>query len=295
MAPKDNDLSITQMRSAIEYKERPSVLYKYRTISEKTRDLFSKRELYFPTISEINDPFDCRVLLKRDASRRKQWKWVQEKLAPQYGTTDPVELVFQWFKDPKVVGTSFTREMAVEFIKKKQWRQLDPNNRAGYWNILRTREANVRMFCFSAANDDILMWSHYAQNHHGVCIGFDINSNPVFEKTAQVRYAKKYPQADYYSVTNEQYYEYSLLTKSDHWKYEKEWRLILTNTTGLRNPVHHFNPPFLRELIFGCQTSDSEKYEIMEWLSVGGIKPELYEAIRSEREYKLDIVPLGKV
>ncbi len=82
--------------------------------------------------------------------------------------------------------------------------------------------------------------------------------------------------------------------KLDHWKYEQEWRLVLTNTAGLNNPVHHFKPTFLKEIIFGCQTTDSEKATIMEWLSFGGLKPELFEAVRSEREYKLKIVPLGK-
>lgn len=27
--------------------------------------------------------------------------------------------------------------------------------------------------CFSATNDNILMWSHYADQHNGVVIGFD--------------------------------------------------------------------------------------------------------------------------
>ena len=284
---------VTHMRK-VNNRERPPILYKYRAINERTRILLSNRELYFPSISEINDPFDCRVLLNRNANPRKLWTWLQEKLAAQYRTNDPVELVFRWLSNSKVLGSSFTKAMAIDFIKMKQWKKLDSNNPISYSKILHARKANVRMFCLSSVNDDILMWSHYAQNHHGICLGFDINSNPVFEKTAQVRYAKKYPQADYYRATDEQYYEFSLLTKSDHWKYEKEWRLVLTNTAGLKNPVHHFKPSFLKELILGCQTTDSEKATIIGWLSLGGLKPELYEAIRSEREYRVKIVPFGK-
>ncbi len=180
--------------------------------------------------------------------------------------------------------------MVTEFIRKKKWKQFDPNNRAGYWNIVNQREANIRMFCLSAVNADILMWSHYAQNHHGICLGFDIGSNPFFEKTTRVRYANKYPRVDYYRVSDQKYYEYSLLTKSDRWKYEKEWRFLWTNAAGLKDPVHHFDALFLKTVIFGCQTTDSDKDLIMEWLSAGGLRPTLYYAHSSETEYELNIV-----
>jgi hypothetical protein len=282
------------MAYLIKGNRRPPVLYKYRDISERTKNLLSNRELYFPSIAEINDPFDCRIILNRNASPKKLWRWVLKKLECQYGTNDPIELVYKWFRNPNVAGASFTKEMAVDFINKKLWKKLDPNNPLSYFKILTAREANIRMFCLSATNDNILMWSHYALKHHGICLGFDISSNPVFKKTAQVKYAKRYPRADYYRVNDEQYYEYSLLTKSDSWKYEKEWRLVLTKTEGLRNPVHHFEPSFLRELIFGCQTSTSERAKIIQWLLNGGLDPDLYQAILSEKEYRLEIAPIRK-
>ena len=63
-----------------------------------------------------------------------------------------------------------------------------------------------------------------------------MDSNPVFDKTARVNYVKRYPHADYYRVTDQEYYDYSLLTKSDRWKYEREWRLMLPTMPEERRP-----------------------------------------------------------
>ena len=34
---------------------------------------------------------------------------------------------------------------------------------------------NICFFCMSKVNDDVLMWSHYADNHRGLCLEFDFS------------------------------------------------------------------------------------------------------------------------
>lgn len=74
-----------------------------------------------------------------------------------------------------------------------------------------------------------MMWSHYGDNHRGLCLGFDINLSDVFE----VQYVRKLPVAkseisddgkNNLILSCEQDY---VATKFADWKYEKEYRMIV--------------------------------------------------------------------
>ena len=272
-----------------DFRHRPAVLYKYRNLSDWTKELLSDRALYLPSINEINDPFDCCVLLDRTASHRFLWKWTKKSLAKVYGKLDEVELVRRWLSEPNHFGPSFGEAEAKEYLRKKRWRELNPNNQSGRDLIMGSRRDNIRMYCLSERNNEILMWSHYGQNHHGICLGFDIDSNPVFAKTSPVRYVRSYPRANYYRVSDDDYYAFSLLTKAELWTYEKEWRLLLTRGVKGKKAVHHFPSGFLKELIFGCQATESERAQVLEWLELGGLSPTLYETVPAESDYELSV------
>lgn len=68
------------------------------------------------------------------------------------------------------------------------------------------------------------MWSHYAQNHTGICIGFNTEVSP-FNSVKKVTYSETRPKVEFNS-TPETLIEQILLTKSQHWKYEREWRVL---------------------------------------------------------------------
>lgn len=82
----------------------------------------------------------------------------------------------------------------------------------------------VGILCLSEDPSNILMWSHYASNHSGICIGFDTDYKP-FRSASQVSYSDGRPSAEFNSEP-ENLLKRVLLTKSKHWSYEKEWRSI---------------------------------------------------------------------
>lgn len=81
------------------------------------------------------------------------------------------------------------------------------------------------------------MWSHYADKHKGVVIGFDINENNpsdfFFTATTCIFEKVKYNQSrQFESIINEDNLDevklhYSIL-KSNEWNYESEYRFILS-------------------------------------------------------------------
>lgn len=72
------------------------------------------------------------------------------------------------------------------------------------------------------------MWSHYADSHRGFVLGFDA-AHPYFSKIngrqllAPVKYKKQLPHFVYFE---EMSLENFAFTKSLHWAYEREWRLV---------------------------------------------------------------------
>lgn len=67
------------------------------------------------------------------------------------------------------------------------------------------------------------MWSHYADNHRGICLEFD-TANPLFSEALGVVYCSEYPR--WLPHEMERIAFEMLLTKAEDWKYEREFRII---------------------------------------------------------------------
>jgi hypothetical protein len=68
------------------------------------------------------------------------------------------------------------------------------------------------------------MWSHYADNHRGICLEFSTR-NEVMCSPQPVEYVSTFPLIGAYSTDPYENLRL-LLVKADVWKYEKEYRLI---------------------------------------------------------------------
>lgn len=82
----------------------------------------------------------------------------------------------------------------------------------------------VGILCLSENPLHILMWSHYAANHTGICIGFDTGMYP-FHDAGKVLYSADRPRVALGSSPDE-LLKNVFLTKFKHWEYEEEWRII---------------------------------------------------------------------
>lgn len=97
--------------------------------------------------------------------------------------------------------------------------------------------------CFSKNPDNILMWSHYSNKHKGFCVEYDLKKMKSVDARLMlfpVLYSNKRPiiptsLIDFSDLNNVKINTDSkamidmvltLLTKSDAWGYEEEWRII---------------------------------------------------------------------
>lgn len=77
------------------------------------------------------------------------------------------------------------------------------------------------ILCFSKSWHNPVQWSHYADHHKGICLGFDVPN----EFLAKVRYVKKRIACP--SEINFTLMRRFLTTKFEHWSYEEEFRSFI--------------------------------------------------------------------
>jgi hypothetical protein len=130
------------------------------------------------------------------------------------------------------------------------------------------------LICFSRNWDNLLLWSHYAESHTGLCLGFDIPDRAGFYM--DVHYQPNLLQiSDLLAspldlVKNLDFAGRLLSTKHESWSYEQEVRVFV----GINEPPDEkglFWVPFgpnlqLREVIVGVQCRAERAGEVREAL-----------------------------
>jgi len=117
--------------------------------------------------------------------------------------------------------------------------------------------------CLSEINNDILMWSHYADGHTGFCIEFersDDNDLGKWNYCLPVTYdAVDVPSVDPASIEDRASVAKIVSSKAPNWSYEKEWRLIISHESadGLISL-----PARITSVIFGCKMDGARRHTI---------------------------------
>ena len=113
---------------------------------------------------------------------------------------------------------------------------------------------NWGVVCFSKIPDDILLWGHYTECHHGFCAGFEV-PDLVSKGIRPVTYSTEYHNLNLKNMQSEEEGTIgTLTTKSIDWKYEKEFRQIVTEGDS---PVAW--PGKLATVIFGLRASKDHR------------------------------------
>lgn len=141
------------------------------------------------------------------------------------------------------------------------WKAMAPMVRQRLINRFHHHLNAVGVCCFTHDPSNLLMWSHYAEVHTGMVLGFGEDSSFFAEvdtpegcvhKRAAVRYARNRSPVsprDAFAATT---INDVLLTKPVEWAYEREVRLIAQIKSGDRRCP--YPPESLREVIFGMRS-----------------------------------------
>jgi hypothetical protein len=127
------------------------------------------------------------------------------------------------------------------------------------------------LLCFSRNWDNLLLWSHYAASHTGLCLGFDIRDDSSAASVyMDVHYQPNLLKIRDVNDVNLDLASRWLRTKHESWSYEQEVRIIVEvseppDEKGLYWVL--FGPELqLREVIIGAQCSKNDANEVSEVL-----------------------------
>lgn len=116
---------------------------------------------------------------------------------------------------------------------------------------------SIGLLCFSRNWDNLLLWSHYAAGHSGLCLGFDVFGDSADRVYMDVHYQPNLLKIREARDVNIDLAYRLLCTKHESWSYEQEVRFIVgindsPDDAGLF--WYGFGPELrLREVIVGAQ------------------------------------------
>lgn len=237
------------------------IYYKYRKFSDILLSNLLNETIYFASPNQLNDPFEGLSYLQIDTDI-DDLEYLFKSLSSTTDSDNSLEIKFREIKKE------------CEYI----FRNQDDNQPYNdiYKKVLKYNiEEIIRMkyskgiFSISSKYNCPLLWSHYGDEHKGICIGYSI---PLDTRSSlfKVEYSnnKSIKASDLLKMINRDYdaqerVEKTILrTKSKHWSYEKEWRLI--GAKGLSTLKIE-----LKEVIFGIKCSEHIKELIVRILQDG--------------------------
>jgi len=227
------------------------LVYKYRNWGND-RHKEELKSCHFTMVSpkKLNDPYDCAVpiaydTLITDPEERERFIYLQIKRSNPFLTSREAYEISKKEKDNPVY-------LNKEYID--DWNKKD---------VEKLRNMIV-LFCGSLNSKDIKMWSHYANEHKGYCIGYSYGLLGDYIGTVgkKVRY-EEYPKISPNDYWTDQF-EKRLLSKGKQWEHEEEVRWYQRYTEDIYKIPFKYNTEIIQEVILGCQTSEEHKKEIIE-------------------------------
>lgn len=220
-------------------------IYKFRCLSPYTFENLEKGQVRFTQPTKFNDPFDC---MSNTELRGGEAEWVK------YITS--------------ISDDDDKTEKILTYLRSK-------NYNADEYSIKNKQIDELYVLSLTENSENILMWSHYAEYHKCICLGFEtaIESDslglyfeeddisytlpgvtPGFLPMYRVEYEENMP-VPYNRLTErtERIMEF-VFRKHTDWAYEKERRVV-----GTKNVINTQNVKYrksiLKEVIFGYKAS----------------------------------------
>jgi len=269
-----------------------NVLYKY-CDQEGIEKILETLELKLPYISHVNDPLECLPFFycpndKAAIEARYLSALERRKMLP---SADYKQKLNEQFEKGEIQN---------KLVEGQRGLQKDWNQRKGC------------LLSVSKTAKESVMWAHYADKHEGGVIGIDFDS--IFSPNKgilmeSVTYSKKRPEINILeepegSVSLEAYQK-AIMTKSDSWRYEKEFRTIflvdlleelqqqglahLKDFKGKKTWFLRLNPVSIREVVFGLYTDNDFKSKIRKLIERQDLKHVKLSQAEESETYTLNL------
>lgn len=261
----------------------PKSFYKYRPLDDAQqtnadirqqkliwlKETILEGKVHWSSPQAFNDPFDCAPVFKR----------------PDQATfTDYINRLVAK-KNP--LAAPHVHKQLAQFADES----CDDDFMAELAQKVRDDLANTAIFSLAVSPCDILMWSHYANAHKGVCLR--MNSAVLtksFPAHGKVRYSEDRPHAMLGSDGPMDLLEKILFTKAKKWEYENEWRYI---AYGEKPGCRTLPENCLTGVILGYRIDQSDEEEITKWVDERADDIALYKAVVDAEHFAIKLEPIN--
>lgn len=199
--------------------DHPTALWKYMPLKGEGMDRFESmlgnNQIWFSSPKDFNDPFDCNPLLHLETER-------EIVLLRQ-----AMYLVKSGMPLPEALAKA-------DEVIPKQRRSVEE-----WWSerASKVNEAvgNSGILCLTPDYKNFQMWTHYANEHKGVCVCLeaiderDEASIRFLGSALPVDYSTRLPSVSPVWDAPEETVKKRFLTKSGGFQYEQEWRIVKYN------------------------------------------------------------------
>ena len=255
----------------------PRYIYRYLPINDNLITSVKEGYLWFTDPQTFNDPYDCNLKTNNNISPEtiKAYLIIANKFWNVWDEAQLNERINHFEKKPEEFKSHLEKEL-------KSVAEL------------------CGVCCFSEERDLLLMWSHYATKHEGVCLKFDMKfDETIFQNTSlvKVKYPETYPDFDFlnYVISNngnpvgKELIEFAVGKKSQDWAYEKEIRLVRWKNyhKSFRDKIY-FKKEAVVGISFGYKTDLEKAKEVVnEFKDNGYTLSEINKSDLREKEFGL--------
>lgn len=258
-----NFLSQEQLlQIAVEVGQVPRYLYKYCTLGTCLK-ILENHSVWFATFDQFNDPFDCAMQISEQYTK-EDWQRYLNSLGVEFLLRNDI-----------VEDVMANHDVALKMLKES----------------IEGIKSQVGILCLSDRNDNLSLWAHYADNHRGVCLEFDLLADPeTFSMPKKVSYDDAFPMINYLQDPSK--VMDALFHKSKDWQVEGEYRIIKFKQTGLKK----IRPESLTKVILGLRCDKTNTKKIVNLLdSKTYTHTQLFKTVKSDHEYKFGIEGIAAV
>jgi hypothetical protein len=259
----------------------PRKLYKYRRFNTSTLRLLSQAEVYYADPELFNDPLDCRPVIRTDTEVPTLEKTCYRMLVLARGK----EKALANMNNHRYMSTQhgdFRKDEAAIYCYTQDLRQEIKG-------LLYEEMRKSGVLSLAEHWDCPLMWSHYADEHRGLCIEYDLADHKC-EHLFRVDYATsgdiKVSDLFEWKVRGSATAEHSVrnsffYAKAKQWRYEREWRDV-AKTSGVDDA-----PFTLSAVYFGLRCDRAVLTTVVKLFSKTSARLKFFEVYRKDNSFRL--------
>jgi hypothetical protein len=257
--------------------EKPARLYKYKNFDQQTLELLIADRLYFADPTTFNDPLDTRPSVNSDMNTADLESVLRRLVEQRIHAEMSAAARSIRYKGPKTVdhirrlseqhAERLIREIAYDATNTEF--ELDESHTYLLTHYLEDellKRYDKGIVSLSEVVTCPLMWSHYGDQHKGICIGYSVPAARTIELWP-VEYggSRLVNASDVQKMLNgeidarDRVDRAVLFRKAEPWRYESEWRLI--GQRGAQSSCME-----LEEVVFGVRCGRTLSYTVVKAL-----------------------------